>query len=158
MTTLKYLKQSFDIKQLVKRPTRAKVVLDKVYTNMYDYYDEPTMTTPLGLSDHNCVVCSVWKSADIIPLPKVANPDCIKKDIRPISLTPVLSKILERFVCDTLWKDMEPTVDRHQFGVSKDVLPQPPRSIFFIPSTRHVINPSRTAGLCYSISPRPLTI
>ena len=57
MTTLKYLKQSFGIKQLVKRPTRAKVVLDKVYTNMYDYYDEPTMTTPLGLSDHNCVVC-----------------------------------------------------------------------------------------------------
>ena len=62
---------------------------------------------------------SVWKSADVIPLPKVANPDCIKKDIRPISLTPVLSKILERFVCDTLWKYMEPTVDRHQFGAIK---------------------------------------
>ena len=53
----KYFKQSFGIKQLVKQPTRAKVVLDKVYTNMYDYYHEPSVTTPLGLSDHSCVVC-----------------------------------------------------------------------------------------------------
>ena len=44
----------------------------------------------------------MWRSADVIPLPKVANPTQIEKDLRPISLTPVLSKVLERLVCTSL--------------------------------------------------------
>ena len=41
----------------------------------------------------------LWKCADIRPIPKV-RPTLIHKDLRPISLTPVLSKCLEKFICD----------------------------------------------------------
>ena len=40
----------------------------------------------------------LWKSANVCPLPKKNPPKLIEKDIRPISLTPILAKELERFV------------------------------------------------------------
>jgi hypothetical protein len=39
-----------------------------------------------------------WKQANVIPVPKVHPPIAIETDIRPISLTPTISKILESFV------------------------------------------------------------
>ena len=36
-------------------------------------------------------VPDVWKSADVVPIPKVPNPSNIRSDLRPISLTPVQS-------------------------------------------------------------------
>ena len=41
---------------------------------------------------------TLWKSADVIPAPKISNPKSVDSDLRPISLTPVLSKLLESFV------------------------------------------------------------
>ena len=38
-----------------------------------------------------------WKSANTCALPKVSNPVNVNKDLRPISLTPILSKGLEFF-------------------------------------------------------------
>ena len=49
-------------------------------------------------------VPTIWKSADIVPLPKTRPPRIVEKDLRPISLTPVLAKILEGFVCGWLEK------------------------------------------------------
>lgn len=40
----------------------------------------------------------VWKIAVVSPVPKKSNPTCFN-DLRPISLLPVLSKILEKVVC-----------------------------------------------------------
>ena len=42
----------------------------------------------------------LWKCADVIPVPiaKVAKPKSVDSDLRPISLTPVLSKVLECFL------------------------------------------------------------
>ena len=40
----------------------------------------------------------LWKYANVIPINKVPQPTSINSDFRPISLTPVLSKILEGFV------------------------------------------------------------
>ncbi len=37
----------------------------------------------------------IWRSADICPLPKVKPIANIRKDLRPISLTPILAKLLE---------------------------------------------------------------
>ena len=42
-------------------------------------------------------VPQVWKSA-ICPLTKVPSPSAIEKHLRPISLTPTVSKVLERYV------------------------------------------------------------
>ena len=61
-------------------------------------------------------VPSIWKSADIIALPKTNPPVSIESDLRPISLTPVLAKILESYVCKWVWNDYLPHVDPNQYG------------------------------------------
>jgi len=43
-------------------------------------------------------VPSVWKLANVGPIPKVCPPKTISTDIRPISLTPTLSTIIESFI------------------------------------------------------------
>ncbi len=40
-------------------------------------------------------VPNLWRRANICPFPKTTTVSDIKKDTRPISLTPVLSKLLE---------------------------------------------------------------
>ena len=58
-----------------------------------------------------------WKEADIVPVAKQAPADDVNKHLRPISLTPVLSKLTEDFVVD---RYVKPTVlakvDPRQFG------------------------------------------
>ena len=39
----------------------------------------------------------LWQSADVCPIPKTAPLQNIKKDLPPISLTPILAKNLEYF-------------------------------------------------------------
>ena len=40
----------------------------------------------------------IWKQANIIPVPKVTPAHDINQHLRPISLTPLLSKVAEEFV------------------------------------------------------------
>ena len=61
-------------------------------------------------------VPTIWKSADIIPIPKVNPPVSIESDLRPISLTPVLAKILESYVCKWIWDTYLPKADPNQYG------------------------------------------
>nr|CAI5854689.1 unnamed protein product [Callosobruchus analis] len=53
-------------------------------------------------------VPQIWKSATVIPLPKTDNPESLN-DYRPISILPVLSKILERIV----YKQIVKHINRH---------------------------------------------
>ena len=41
------------------------------------------------------IIPDTWKSANVIPAPKVNPANTIEKDVRPISLTPIASKRLE---------------------------------------------------------------
>ena len=59
---------------------------------------------------------NVWNSADVLAIPKVYNPKSVDDDLRPISLTPVLSKILERFVFRWLFRYVWPHLDHYQYG------------------------------------------
>jgi hypothetical protein len=59
---------------------------------------------------------TVWKSANTCPLPKVSPPLNIRKDLRPISLTPVLSKGLEWHAREWFLKIFKPQIDVHQYG------------------------------------------
>ena len=59
---------------------------------------------------------SVWKLANITPLPKVKQVSDPKKGLRPISLTSALSKIAEDFVSDYIKLALEEVVDPNQFG------------------------------------------
>ena len=62
------------------------------------------------------VLPGAWKCADVVPLPKVSQPTAPDKDLRPISLTPVLSKGIESFPRKWLLKEMEHILDDHQYG------------------------------------------
>ncbi len=61
-------------------------------------------------------VPALWKSADVCPLPKVKPPKRMDKDLRPISLTPVLCKGSEYFVREWMMDIIKDFIDPHQFG------------------------------------------
>lgn len=63
---------------------------------------------------------NVWKSADVLAIPKIPKPKSVDEDLRPISLTSVLSKILERFVFRWLSHYVWPHIDHYQYGNIKN--------------------------------------
>ena len=58
----------------------------------------------------------IWKAANTCPLPKVSPPTNIKKDLRPISLTPTLSKGIELHARDWFLNFFKPHIDEFQYG------------------------------------------
>jgi hypothetical protein len=42
-----------------------------------------------------------WKEADVVPIPKQKPIQDVNKHLRPISLTPILSKVAEEFIVET---------------------------------------------------------
>ena len=76
-----------------------------------------TISDILNVSDKWQKPPSVWKLADVTPLPKVKQVLDPKKELRRISLTPVLSKIAEDFiVLDYIKPALEEKVALNQFG------------------------------------------
>ena len=59
---------------------------------------------------------TVWRQAEVVPIPKVNPPRSVTSDLRPISLTPVLSKSLESFVAQWLMDVIGPKIDPDQYG------------------------------------------
>ena len=54
---------SFHLKHVVDKPTRKGAILDKILTNMADFYSAPAICYHLGKSDHNIITaipCPVW--------------------------------------------------------------------------------------------------
>ena len=50
------LRSSFNLRQLVKDPTRGQNILDLVLTNLHKYYKQPEILPPIGNSDHNVIL------------------------------------------------------------------------------------------------------
>jgi hypothetical protein len=46
----------FNLKQVVKDPTRNSYILDLLFTNMSSHYNPPEVIAPLSTSDHNMVI------------------------------------------------------------------------------------------------------
>ena len=61
------IRNDLQLRQLVKLPTRDKAILDKIYTNGGQYYGNPEVLPPVGLSDHNVVLCRPALVADYEP-------------------------------------------------------------------------------------------
>ena len=72
------------------------------------------VTTIFNASLSSSVVPRIWKESNIIPIPKVQQPEC-EGDTRPISLTSSLSKLLEDFVVSWLIDDVKGKIDPCQF-------------------------------------------
>lgn len=68
---------------------------------------------------HCSYLPNIWKSADITPVPKVKAPTRPDKDIRPISLTPVISKCLEWYPREWIMDMLQDDLDPMQFGSRK---------------------------------------
>ena len=60
---------------------------------------------------------SIWKVANVIPLPKVKPMENLTKHLRPISLTACLSKVAEKFVVQDYVKPaVLKILDPNQYG------------------------------------------
>ncbi|XP_028512507.1 uncharacterized protein LOC110231214 [Exaiptasia diaphana] len=75
------------------------------------------VTDILNTSFRERRVPSSWKSADITPLPKTSPVTDVNKHLRPISLTPILSKVGEEFIIDGYIKPaILAKIDKNQYG------------------------------------------
>ena len=61
-------------------------------------------------------VPSPLKSSIVIPVPKISSPQTIENDLRPISLTSSMAKVMEGFTCTRLLKDVEGKIDPRQYA------------------------------------------
>ena len=57
-----------------------------------------------------------YKSANVIPVPKVNPPSTIEKYVRPIYLTPIASKTLESIILNMVNENIEENINCNQFG------------------------------------------
>ena len=65
------------------------------------------------------IVPSIWKQANIIAVPKIRPPKLIENDLRPISLTPTLSKVFESLVGRWVVEAIGEKFDKKQYGALK---------------------------------------
>ena len=82
------------------------VLCDRICSIFYSYIREEFV--PL-----------IWKSANVIPIPKVHPPRNIESDLRPISLLPTIANVLESIIGSWILEAIEPHIDRYQFGSIK---------------------------------------
>ena len=59
---------------------------------------------------------SPLKSSIVIPVPKISPLQTIENDLRPISLTSTMAKVMEGFTCTRLLKDLEGKIDPRQYA------------------------------------------
>ena len=65
-------------------------------------------------------VPEAWRAAHVCALPKVNPPKQVNSDLRPISLTPIISKVMEGFVCSWIWDCISNKVNSNQYGCMKN--------------------------------------
>ena len=65
------------------------------------------------------IVPGAWKLANVTPIPKVTPPTQIDRDLRPISVTPTVSKVLESFVGQWMLQELEDKLDPRHYGALK---------------------------------------
>ena len=74
------------------------------------------VTSIVNESIKNGFIPSIWKSANVIPVNKISNPHNIKTDFTPISLTPILCKVLEKLIYNWILDAVLQLLDKFQFG------------------------------------------
>lgn len=52
----RFLCNHFNLKQIVKNPTRGNAILDLIFTNFSRFYSTPEILPGIGLSDHNSLI------------------------------------------------------------------------------------------------------
>ena len=82
-----------------------------------------TLAGPIAAIANNTLRTScvppLWKRANVVAIPKVNPPVSIETDLRPISLTPVVSKVVEDFVYKWVLDIVKPQLHWDQYGALK---------------------------------------
>ena len=86
------IQNAFNLKQVVKFPTRGRNILDSLLTDLHKFYDSPRKLPPFSLSDHDSVFLPPLSRS------QVPNPTCRTKsrDLRPtkrLALTRYLEEV-----------------------------------------------------------------
>ena len=77
------------------------------------------VTNILNSSFKQGIVPFQWKQANVVPVPKVKPPTL--QTLRPISLTPLLAKVAESFICKWVMNSISAKLDPRQFGNRKGI-------------------------------------
>ncbi len=117
----KYIISPEDVeKKLLKLNTRKDMGPDYIpnwiLLNSAHLLSDP-ISSVFNSSIRESLVPDIWKLADVVNLAKATPVKLLDKDLRPISLTPVLSKILESFV--VTWMQEAAQHSQTQFGAIK---------------------------------------
>ena len=69
---------------------------------------DKSICKPLNIIFKSCLTQGIfpseWKKANFVPIHKKKNDKQCVKNYRPVSLLPVCSKVLERIICNTMFK------------------------------------------------------
>ena len=101
-------------------PTKSTGV-DNISTRMLKacaYGIAPSLTKLFNLSLTSGTFPNEWKTARIVPIPKTDSPSASVSGYRPISILPIVSKVLERHVkelIEVFLADNAP-ISKHQWG------------------------------------------
>ena len=76
----KQIEKAYKLHQIVKNPTRGNACLDLIITNMHNFYQPPIHLSPIGVADHQVIICK--------PLPSYRIPKAKRniKHMRKFSL------------------------------------------------------------------------
>ena len=58
------------------------------------------------------------KQSEVVPVPKCSPPKVVEQDLRPISFTPHIAKVMEGLTLDSLFKQVCDKLDTHQFALA----------------------------------------
>lgn len=61
------LLKGFPLKQIVRVPTRGQAILDKIYTNIADWFNNPVILPAIGKSDHQTVMAYSTSNPNWLP-------------------------------------------------------------------------------------------
>ena len=98
---------------LLKAKKASPDIPTRLYTAAANLLHQP-LTYLFNLSIREKYVPVCWKTASVVPVPKISNPSI--DDIRPISLLPAPIKILERLVLEAVRNSLLSYYGPHQYG------------------------------------------
>ena len=84
--------------------------------NNYEHLLAAPVTAIFNSSLREGKLPDLWKTATVVPVPKKRPPGSLEKEIRPISLTPILAKAFEGIVFNWVDDVITPQIDERQFG------------------------------------------
>ena len=84
---------------------------------------------------------SLWKVGEIIPVSKKPIPKVVN-DLRPVTLTAILSKSLERIMLPKIFEPVKPYLDPLQFAYLPDCCTEDALNLFLHNITQHLDKPA----------------